>query len=104
MPVACECGKVATGVRALLNVLSTSRYSGTAGRTNKPFNPLLGETYELLCAEKGFRMLAEKVSLPSSPPSLTPQPYAQSDGDLQRHPLAPCHVGAWRSARHTLRA
>ncbi len=38
------------------------RYSGTAGRTNKPFNPLLGETYELVCAEKGFRMLAEKVT------------------------------------------
>ena len=40
---------------------AASRYSGTAGRTNKPFNPLLGETYELVCAEKGFRMLAEKV-------------------------------------------
>ena len=39
------------------------RYSGTAGRTSKPFNPLLGETYELICAEKGFRMLAEKARL-----------------------------------------
>ena len=39
------------------------RYSGTAGRTSKPFNPLLGETYELICAEKAFRMLAEKVRL-----------------------------------------
>ena len=38
-----------------------SAYSGTAGRTSKPFNPLLGETYEFVCAEQGFRFIAEKV-------------------------------------------
>lgn len=36
-------------------------YSGTVGRTAKPFNPLLGETYELVCVEKGVRFVAEKV-------------------------------------------
>ncbi|KAK9834197.1 hypothetical protein WJX81_007601 [Elliptochloris bilobata] len=45
----------------LIAAFAVSGYSGTAGRTSKPFNPLLGETYELICAEKGFRMLAEKV-------------------------------------------
>ena len=39
-----------------------SPYSSTVGRTTKPFNPLLGETYELVHIEKGFRFIAEKVS------------------------------------------
>lgn len=41
---------------------AVSAYSSTVGRTAKPFNPLLGETYELVHVEKGFRFLAEKVS------------------------------------------
>lgn len=36
--------------------------SSTPGRTAKPFNPLLGETFEFVCPEKGFRFVAEKVS------------------------------------------
>lgn len=40
---------------------AVSGYSGTAGRASKPFNPLLGETYEMVCQEKGIRLLAEKV-------------------------------------------
>ena len=39
-----------------------SPYSSTEGRTSKPFNPLLGETYELVHVEKGFRFISEKVS------------------------------------------
>jgi hypothetical protein len=39
-----------------------SPYSSTKGRTSKPFNPLLGETYELVHVEKGFRFISEKVS------------------------------------------
>ncbi len=31
---------------------AVSGYAGTAGRTTKPFNPLLGETYEFVCQEK----------------------------------------------------
>ena len=31
---------------------AVSGYASTAGRTNKPFNPLLGETYELVHTEK----------------------------------------------------
>lgn len=40
---------------------AVSPYSSTPGRTSKPFNPLLGETFEYVCPEKGVRFLAEKV-------------------------------------------
>uniref|UniRef100_A0A1D1ZMT1 PH domain-containing protein n=1 Tax=Auxenochlorella protothecoides TaxID=3075 RepID=A0A1D1ZMT1_AUXPR len=40
---------------------AVSGYSGTVGRAAKPFNPLLGETYELVLPEKGLRLVAEKV-------------------------------------------
>ena len=39
-----------------------SRLCGNAGRTHKPFNPLLGETYEGYFPERGMRYLAESVS------------------------------------------
>lgn len=35
---------------------------GAVERTWKPFNPILGETFELVDADKGFRFLAEQVS------------------------------------------
>ena len=38
-----------------------SRLCGNAGRTHKPFNPLLGETYEGHFPERGMRYLAESV-------------------------------------------
>jgi oxysterol-binding protein 1 len=41
---------------------AVSAYGSTVGRTSKPFNPLLGETFEFVCPEKGFRFIAEKVS------------------------------------------
>lgn len=42
---------------------SVSSYSTTVHRTAKPFNPLLGETYELDRLEEfGFRSLCEQVS------------------------------------------
>lgn len=44
---------------------AVSGYSSTAGRTSKPFNPLLGETYELIHPEKGIRAIVEKVLHPS---------------------------------------
>ena len=40
---------------------AVSGYASTARRTSKPFNPLLGETYEFVCPEKGFRFISEKV-------------------------------------------
>lgn len=42
---------------------SVSAYSTTAFRTGKPFNPMLGETYELDSPEElGFKFIAEQVS------------------------------------------
>lgn len=48
----------------IVNIMAfaISPYSSTEGRTSKPFNPLLGETYELVDEDKGFRFIAEKVS------------------------------------------
>ncbi|GMH33586.1 hypothetical protein BSKO_01420 [Bryopsis sp. KO-2023] len=40
---------------------AVSGYAATEGRTTKPFNPLLGETFELVHAKKGFRFIGEKV-------------------------------------------
>ena len=44
---------------------AVSSYSGTNNRFLKPFNPLLGETFEFEYPEQGWRGLAEKV-LPTS--------------------------------------
>lgn len=49
----------------VLNVaaFAVSGYSSTDGRHCKPFNPLLGETYEADYPDKGLRFFSEKVSL-----------------------------------------
>ncbi|KAE8292909.1 Oxysterol-binding protein-related protein 1 [Larimichthys crocea] len=40
-------------------------------RTGKPFNPLLGETYELIRQDEGYRLISEQVSHhPLSVPSM----------------------------------
>ena len=41
---------------------AVSGYAGTAGRTTKPFNPLLGETYEFACQEKVGADIASDLS------------------------------------------
>lgn len=46
----------------LVAAFAASSYASTDGRTTKPFNPLLGETFEYVCKEKGFRYIAEQVS------------------------------------------
>lgn len=48
----------------LVAAFSVSSYSTTVHRTAKPFNPLLGETYELDRLEEfGYRSLCEQVWL-----------------------------------------
>ena len=44
-----------SGIAEVEPLSCCSAYSSTIGRTTKPFNPLLGETYELIYPEKGFR-------------------------------------------------
>lgn len=49
----------------ILNVaaFAVSGYASTEGRSCKPFNPLLGETYEADYPDKGLRFFSEKVNL-----------------------------------------
>lgn len=41
---------------------AASEYASTTGRVAKPFNPLLGETYEYVRPDKGYRFFIEQVS------------------------------------------
>ncbi|KAH8961162.1 hypothetical protein BDL97_05G036600 [Sphagnum fallax] len=45
-----------------IGAFAVSGYSSTEGRTCKPFNPLLGETYEADFPDMGVRFVSEKVS------------------------------------------
>lgn len=57
-------GKQGDSLMRILNVaaFAVSGYASTEGRNCKPFNPLLGETYEADYPEKGLRFFSEKVS------------------------------------------
>ncbi|KAJ8647301.1 hypothetical protein MRB53_000324 [Persea americana] len=59
-----EWGKKDDSLMRILNVaaFAVSGYASTEGRSCKPFNPLLGETYEADCPDKGIRFFSEKVS------------------------------------------
>ncbi|KAL9245525.1 hypothetical protein vseg_019169 [Gypsophila vaccaria] len=59
-----EWGKLGNSLMRILNVaaFAVSGYACTEGRSCKPFNPLLGETYEADFADKGLRFISEKVS------------------------------------------
>jgi oxysterol-binding protein 1 len=41
---------------------AASEYASTIGRVAKPFNPLLGETYEYVRPDKHYRFFIEQVS------------------------------------------
>uniref|UniRef100_A0A803M599 PH domain-containing protein n=1 Tax=Chenopodium quinoa TaxID=63459 RepID=A0A803M599_CHEQI len=57
-------GKQGNSLMRILNVaaFAVSGYASTEGRICKPFNPLLGETYEADFPDKGLRFFSEKVS------------------------------------------
>ncbi|KAK8597219.1 hypothetical protein V6N12_065692 [Hibiscus sabdariffa] len=59
-----EWGKRGNNLMRILNVaaFAVSGYSSTEGRICKPFNPLLGETYEADFPDEGIRFFSEKVS------------------------------------------
>ncbi|XP_039122219.1 oxysterol-binding protein-related protein 2A-like isoform X2 [Dioscorea cayenensis subsp. rotundata] len=59
-----EYGKMGNSLMRILNVaaFAVSGYASCDGRLCKPFNPLLGETYEADYPEKGIRFFSEKVS------------------------------------------
>ncbi|KAI5594871.1 hypothetical protein BDE02_03G099700 [Populus trichocarpa] len=59
-----EYGKAGNSNLRILNVaaFAVSGYASSEGRHCKPFNPLLGETYEADFPDKGVRFFSEKVS------------------------------------------
>ncbi|KAE8717516.1 Oxysterol-binding protein-related protein 2A [Hibiscus syriacus] len=59
-----EYGKEGNSLQRILNVaaFAVSGYASSEGRHCKPFNPLLGETYEADYPDKGLRFFSEKVS------------------------------------------
>lgn len=61
---ALEWGKQGNDLMRILNIaaFAVSGYASTEGRQCKPFNPLLGETYEADYPDKGLHFFSEKVS------------------------------------------
>ncbi|XP_065875918.1 oxysterol-binding protein-related protein 1D [Euphorbia lathyris] len=61
---ALEWGKQGNDLMRILHIaaFAVSGYASTEGRQCKPFNPLLGETYEADYPDKGLRFFSEKVS------------------------------------------
>ncbi|CAD6209088.1 unnamed protein product [Miscanthus lutarioriparius] len=59
-----ECGRKGDSLMRILNVaaFAVSGYASSDGRPCKPFNPLLGETYEADYPENEIRFFSEKVS------------------------------------------
>ncbi|OEL14571.1 Oxysterol-binding protein-related protein 2A [Dichanthelium oligosanthes] len=59
-----ECGLKGNGLMRILYVaaFAVSGYASSDGRPCKPFNPLLGETYEADYPENGIQFFSEKVS------------------------------------------
>lgn len=59
-----EWGRQGNDLMRILSVaaFAVSGYASTEGRQCKPFNPLLGETYEADYPDKGLRFFSEKVS------------------------------------------
>ncbi|KAG0455240.1 hypothetical protein HPP92_024532 [Vanilla planifolia] len=57
-----EWGKQGNHLMRILNIaaFAVSGYASTEGRQCKPFNPLLGETYEADYPDKGLRFFSEK--------------------------------------------
>ncbi|KAK6114804.1 hypothetical protein DH2020_007073 [Rehmannia glutinosa] len=60
-----EWGKKGNSLMRILNVaaFAVSGYASTDGRNCKPFNPLLGETYEADYPDKGLRFFSEKHAI-----------------------------------------
>ncbi|KAL6936546.1 hypothetical protein ACO0R3_000143 [Hanseniaspora guilliermondii] len=83
-------------------IFSVSPYASTTGRIAKPFNPLLGETYEFVEPWKNYRCICEQVS--HHPPigaiymdSPTWEYYGESnvDGNFNGRCFDFKHLGKW---------
>jgi hypothetical protein len=97
---------------ARIAAYSVSTYSATIGRTGKPFNPLLGETFQFYDERTGFHFLAEQVS--HHPPisafhcrsrhftswgSITPRNKFWGK-TIEFHPDGPLHIVLHKTKEH----
>lgn len=97
---------------ARIAAYSVSTYSATIGRTGKPFNPLLGETFQYYDERTGFHFLAEQVS--HHPPisafhcrsrhftswgSITPRNKFWGK-TIEFHPDGPLHIVLHKTKEH----
>eukprot|EP00158_Paraphelidium_tribonemae_P008019 Partr_v1_DN28436_c0_g1_i2_m41728 putative Oxysterol-binding protein len=96
----------------LVAAFAMSNYNSTFGRTGKPFNPLLGETFEYVRKDGGYRYISEQVS--HHPPISAC--YCESDNyqfwaeanlknrftlkNLEVSPLGGCHVVLKSTGEH----
>ncbi|EGF84448.1 hypothetical protein BATDEDRAFT_9025 [Batrachochytrium dendrobatidis JAM81] len=98
-----------TGNASLMRIMliaayAMSSYGSTVGRVNKPFNPMLGETFELVRKDKQYRYFSEQVCHhPPISACFCESPdyvfWTESNvkskfwgKSLELHPLGNCHV------------
>lgn len=63
-----EVSDARSSVQVYVATFAVSAYASTYHRAgSKPFNPVLGETYECDRPDKGFRFIAEQVQFTKSP-------------------------------------
>lgn len=57
-----QCGDPGVAVQVYVAAFAVSAYASTFYRAgSKPFNPVLGETYECVRPDRGFRFISEQV-------------------------------------------
>lgn len=85
-----------------VSVFSASYYASTVGRIAKPFNPILGETFEYARPDKNYRFFAEQVSHhPPISATWTESPkwdfYGESavDTNFNGRSFSVKHLGLW---------
>ena len=85
-----------------VSVFTASCYASTVGRIAKPFNPLLGETFEYARPDKNYRFFAEQVSHhPPISATWTESPkwdfYGESvvDTNFNGRSFGVKHLGLW---------
>lgn len=85
-----------------VSIFTASCYASTVGRIAKPFNPLLGETFEYARPDKNYRFFSEQVSHhPPISATWTESPkwdfYGESavDTNFNGRSFAVKHLGMW---------
>lgn len=64
---------------------AVASYASSEGKPCKPFNPLLGETYEANFLERGIRFISEKALHFKPPRPLSPQEKKEKKRKRERN-------------------